>query len=166
MAAYAEVSGYTCDICTLICSTKFNLHRHMVEQHGILKLNDSSDNGQNEFECEICEKSYKYERNLNQHIKNSHTDVQKCQLLYNVCGSEFTVKSSLKVHMAEQHGIREFDGNILSKEIKTLSCTVCEMVFRKTSNLKAHELTHIERNKFECDQCGKQFTAKTSLNRH
>ena len=161
-----EVSGYTCDICTLICSTKFTLHRHMVEQHGILKLHDSSDNVQNEFECGICEKSYKYKRNLNEHIKNSHTDVQKSQLLCNVCGSEFTVKSSLKVHMAEQHGIREFDGNILSKEIKTLSCTVCEMVFRKTSNLKAHELTHIEHIKFECDQCGKQFTAKTSLNRH
>ena len=159
-----EESGHICDVCNLACSTKFNLHRHMVEQHGSFQMDGTSSTVQQDFSCQLCEKSFKYERNLNEHMKNIHT--QKATFPCEVCGYEFSVKSTLKVHMRAQHGITESNSNILHKEMKDFTCNYCGMVFQKSSNLKAHELTHINQEKFTCDQCGKQFTVKTSLIRH
>ena len=159
-----EENGHICEICNLACSNKFTLHRHMIEQHGSFQMDNTSSILQQDFPCQLCEKSYKYERNLKEHVKNSHT--QKSSFRCEVCSCEFSVKSSLKVHMAAQHGITEFGSHILHKETKTFRCNTCGMVFRKSSNLKAHERTHMNSDKFTCDQCGKQFTVKTSLNRH
>ena len=43
---------------------------------------------------------------------------------------------------------------------------VCESVFKRKENPKAHEKTHLDGSKFTCDKCGKQFTVKSSLVRH
>ena len=162
---------HVCCVCGLVCSTKFNLRRHILEQddcfqNTIDKFSKSSVEAKKEFACTLCENSYKQERNLDEHIKKNHGSSDNSKFPCKVCGYKFTFDYNLKVHMTEQHGITEFDDCVISKEAKMFACPICGVVFQRNSNLKAHELTHTNQEKFKCDMCGKQFTAKTSLNRH
>ena len=166
-----ESIDHVCDICNLVCSTKFTLHRHMVEQHNCFQnksdmITNTFEEAKKEFVCPHCARSYKHERNLNEHIKESHGSTEKSKFPCQVCGYKFSSKFNRKVHMNEQHGITQFDDCVISKEAKTFSCSICNMVFQRKSNLKAHELTHTNQEKFICDECGKQFTSQTILNRH
>ena len=60
--------------------------------------------------------------------------------------------------MEELHNVTHFGNSIHFEEAQTFDCVVCESVFKRKENLKAHEKTHIDGNKFSCDKCEKQFT--------
>ena len=125
----------------------------MFEQHDIFQGENVSQRTTNEpFVCLVCAKSFKYQRNLDTHISITHTAT--------------TTTYKLKRHMAELHNVTQFGNSIYSEEAKTFNCMVCESVFKRKENLKAHEKTHLDGSKFTCDKCGKQFTVKSSLVRH
>ena len=46
--------------------------------------------------------------------------------------------------MAEIHNVTQFGNSIHFEESKTFDCVVCESVFKRKENLKAHEKTHLE----------------------
>ena len=154
-----------CELCGGDFSSKFNLHRHMVEQHNTFqKGDDQAMNSENEFACVLCDKTFKYKRNLDAHIQshNSQGREYKC----NICDDNFTASSSLKRHLLDQHKIGESEESIYPEKLNVFICQVCDSVFHRKDHLKAHDMTHIERTKFTCDQCGKQFTVMSSLTRH
>ena len=154
-----------CEVCHEKCSTIYNLHRHMLEQHNSFHAeNWGRSQAIEPFECVLCAKSFKYQRNLDTHINITHTgnDKPQCQICDETFGTNFT----LKRHLTEQHDITQFGSSIHSDEIKIFKCKVCDSVFKRKGNLKAHEMTHIDDTKFTFDLCGKQFSVKTSLARH
>ena len=58
-----------CDICEQKFATKFNLHRHLLEQHNSLLENmpdteNMTEESENKFICEVCKKSFNYLCNL------------------------------------------------------------------------------------------------------
>ena len=144
------------------CSTIYNLLRHMLEQHDSFQGENVSQRTTNEpFVCLVCAKSFKYQRNLDTHISLTHTNKHENQC--QICDQNFATTYKLKRHMAELHNVTQFGNSIYSEEAKTFNCMVCESVFKRKENLKAHEKTHLDGSKFTCDKCGKQFTVKSSL---
>ena len=110
------------------------------------------------YKCTYCSKAFKYERNLDRHIKSIHTKETKRHR--EKCGQTFGIHFNLKTHLKEQHEIIEFDKSIHPEEVNVLICKVCDANEAQTS--KFMNLT----DKFTCDKCVKQFSVKTSLVRH
>ena len=98
------------------------------------------------------------------HIKSLHTMESERQCA--ICGQKFRSGFNLKTHMKEQHNVTKFEGSIHSEQAFCYTCKICDAVFKRKTNLKVHELTHMSIDKFTCDQCGKQYSVKTSLVRH
>ena len=63
----------------------------------------------------------------------------------------------------EQHNITQFGNSIHPEEVKVFTCLVCATVFKRKQHLKEHEMTRMDSDQCTCDQCGKQFSVKTSL---
>ncbi|QLQ81896.1 hypothetical protein HG537_0G01500 [Torulaspora globosa] len=53
-----------------------------------------------------------------------------------------------------------------SAEEKKYSCAKCKLEFRRTSDLRRHERTHLPVLPNICPQCGKGFARKDALKRH
>lgn len=53
-----------------------------------------------------------------------------------------------------------------SSEDKKYSCAKCKLEFRRTSDLRRHERTHLPVLPNICPQCGKGFARKDALKRH
>ena len=161
-----EVEVPECDVCDEKFSTIYNLHRHMQEQHNSFQGEKVSTKptANEQFVCEVCFKPFNYKRNLNMHICISHTGMN--ELKCPVCEQKFGTRSNLKRHLMEQHKITQFDSSIHPDEVKVFTCMVCDSVFKRKQHLKEHEMTHVDSEKFTCDQCGKQFSVKSSLVRH
>ena len=49
---------------------------------------------------------------------------------------------------------------------KKFKCQTCDKVFRIKTQLKKHQLSHINENPFSCDTCGKHFKGKQGMERH
>ena len=93
-----------------------------------------------------------------QHPYQYHTHTEKHEQQCQICDHNFATKPKLKRHMAELHNVTHFGNSIHFEEAQTFNCVVCESVFKRKENLKAHKKTHIDGNKFSCDKCEKQFT--------
>lgn len=72
-----------------------------------------------------------------------------------VCGREFALKSSLKVHELSH-----------SQADKPHVCTICGKQFTFQTSLKIHILGHAPKMPFECKTCGENFPLKKTLKKH
>ena len=71
-----------------------------------------------------------------------------------ICGEQFTQKSSLTYHMRIHQDSRPF------------SCTICDMKFKREGDLTRHRIKHQGIKPFSCTVCSKQFTRKDNLRVH
>lgn len=58
------------------------------------------------------------------------------------------------------------EGDRSSSDEKKYSCSKCKLEFRRTSDLRRHERTHLPVLPNICSQCGKGFARKDALKRH
>ena len=163
-----NVSEQVCELCTIKCSSKFNLNRHMVEQHDAMQESNpliEKEIQDNAYSCEECNLSFKYLRNLNMHHSTVHGQQETYKCL--VCKKDIKTKFTLKRHLEEQHKVYDLENPIQSKESVEFVCDICEISFKRKEHLVSHMKTHKDtQNKYTCSDCGKQFTTKFSLNRH
>jgi hypothetical protein len=162
-----DVPEQVCEVCEIKCSSKYNLSRHMFEQHEVIQGDamEMESNAQEHLQCELCNKHFRYQRNLRSHVNSFHDeeDSYKCGL----CSSQIKSRQNLKRHLEEQHEVFDLENPIHRKEVNDFVCEMCKMRFKRKGNLAAHMKVHSSsEDKFICTDCGKQFTTKFNFNRH
>ncbi|XP_054457695.1 putative transcription factor Ovo-like 1a [Anoplopoma fimbria] len=102
------------------------------------------------YVCQVCEKTFSYQRMLNRHLK-CHNDTKRH--LCTFCGKGFNDTFDLKRHVRTHTGVRPY------------KCTLCEKAFTQRCSLeshmkKIHSVTQKyaykeRRNKlYVCEECG------------
>lgn len=81
-------------------------------------------------------------------------------------GSTASVRNKRKLGSEGLQNETRADGEKSSSDEKKYSCSKCKLEFRRTSDLRRHERTHLPVLPNICSQCGKGFARKDALKRH
>lgn len=114
------------------------------------------------FFCQVCQKTFQYQRMLNRHIK-CHNETKRH--LCNFCSKGFNDTFDLKRHVRTHTGVRPY------------KCTLCEKAFTQRCSLESHmkkihgitlKYAYKERrNKlYVCEECGHTAGAQDELLAH
>ncbi|KAJ8289788.1 hypothetical protein GJAV_G00005350 [Gymnothorax javanicus] len=140
--------------------------------------------GEGEYKCRFCTKSFMKARNLRRHIL-THTEVKpyRCKS----CESCFSRYDHLKLHQNRCKGKRQrlevrifklnledlrkhWEKNAVSaeeKEGKIAECNSCGKSFTSKINLARHvALRHTTVKPFACDNCSTSFSQENTLKKH
>ncbi|XP_026208758.1 putative transcription factor Ovo-like 1a [Anabas testudineus] len=112
-----------------------------------------------EYVCQVCQKTFHYQRMLNRHVK-CHNETKRH--LCNFCGKGFNDTFDLKRHVRTHTGVRPY------------KCTLCDKAFTQRCSLeshmkKIHSITlkyayKERRNKlYVCEECGHTAGAQDEL---
>ena len=105
-------------------------------------------------ECDICQKSFKTERELKHHIKSWHTESKGDRYQCDQCDISYTSNSSLTKHKQSKHlGIR-------------YTCDNCGKSHKRQTELNEHIRVCQEGVEHKCPICHKVYTAKKILVTH
>ena len=137
--------NYKCEICQKTMTSKFNLQKHMLEQHNDERFAN--------VPCKICDKKFICESHMTHHVRKVHEQAKdyKCDR----CGKEYERKGQRDNHYKRVHqGIKEFQ------------CETCEKRFSIRQDLQVHqESFHEPWSYYKCF-CGNEFSAKKNIQNH
>lgn len=137
-----ENGRFVCHICQGTYKSRDNLSRHIVKH--ISERN---------FKCELCPREFYFQRDLNGHVKQQHSEKrQKFQC--DECLCKFTTSSALKKHL------------LTHKAEKSFNCDQCNQKFKSKGTLQNHYRIHSGIRPYICTKCSKAFTQKIVLQRH
>ncbi|KAF3691768.1 Zinc finger protein 208 Zinc finger protein 91-like [Channa argus] len=139
--------------------------------------------GENEYKCKFCTKTFIKSRNLRHHIL-THNEVKpyRCK----ACDSCFSRYDHLKVHQTRCKGKKQrlevcipkisLDdvgkgwqikfGNEPAKKQESFECKVCLRSFPTQSRLSRHVTMFHVTKLFKCARCGSSFAHEKSLKKH
>ena len=146
---------HACKLCDAKFATLAPLQRHNFQHHGAEKP----------FKCEECGKGFISRPELANHLRtHSGEKPFDCEK----CGQHFASPSGLRAHKVK-HEIEE--GTISPEKLqriedKRMDCEVCGKPFYNQSNYDRHMKGHKGIKEFQCNQCGKAYTSKRSLEQH
>ena len=150
--------GYVCKNCDDLFQSKAALeyHEHVKHKEEI-----------ESFSCTDCTESFKTMHSVNVHKRSVHN---RRDFYCRKCSFKFKLHSHLLRHYRTVHDfdMKKFTNSEISAEQTIYSCTVCDFTTSYKQNLAIHmKSKHSDlKNDFHCDQCGSNFTVKTSLTRH
>ena len=129
-----------------------HVEKNNTEMHGV-DIYVNSDNSKTEFQCCVCNKTFKCKEYLEQH-KKIHTSekMYKCDL----CDMAFTCANYLTGHRNKVHNVK----NVLFK------CNICDKIYKNKSGLKLHQYSHRDDRPFVCKVCGAGYKYALSLKEH
>ncbi|CAG9538097.1 unnamed protein product [Cercopithifilaria johnstoni] len=132
MRIHTGEKNYMCKVCDKQFGYASNLKCHMT-------IHTSKRN----YTCKLCDKQFGQANRLKRHMAAIHTAEKNYTCM--LCDKRFGHASSLKRHMR------------IHASGKNYVCKVCNKTFNQQKTFKQHKLTH-ENVRFECEQCGKNFT--------
>ena len=100
----------------------------------------------NEHLCDVCGKKFTIRKKLTDHINKAHKKAVPCSQ----CGKLFTTKYGQKRHLQEVH----------IQQIPQLNCVTCARLFKRTENLKAHQLIFHKRKRADDENENKEEQRK------
>ncbi|XP_041968589.1 zinc finger protein 254-like isoform X2 [Aricia agestis] len=134
------------------------------------------------YKCTKCEKQYKYEDSLRQHLMAKHYNIlKKPKHTCDICKQEFVTHVQFTVHKHEEHNIddrfkcnacpkifnserqliRHRDGfHMLGEKYK---CNSCDYVCYYSEALTRHKVKHKTAKDHRCKFCGKSFLRRTTM---
>ena len=101
--------------------------------------------------CDICGKSFHYQRYLMNHKRRLHVEGKAHQCTD--CGKMFRLKQTLQEHM-EIHNKKDY------------ICAECGKHFTHYRSYRRHIKAHKETEPFPCPKCGKRYKNKKSAEPH
>ena len=114
-----------------------------------LKVSDKKINGRLK-NCEICDRSFKSQRNLNNHIAAVHE--LKKPLECKICNKKFARKEKINQHVFTVH-----------EKLKLFQCSVCDHKTSSKGNMKSHinsrhegldiEIIYLGDKNYKCFRC-------------
>ena len=140
---FKVVRTFGCSKCNLSFDNEPELKSHWKATHAT---------GTHEHECTDCHRTFAHASSLNYHIDTTHrSTVFECS----ICGRTFRGKQLLTRHISVVHS-----------NARPYSCDTCDMKFKSSTNLKAHQTSHTGEKRYPCELCEKKFSYKTSLVQH
>lgn len=150
-----------CNLCNKLYSSRGRFKRHLESCGKKLKYNVSKNGNEVStaeiviLKCNFCPRIFKQKKFLNYHVKTAHSIeplIHKCE----ICGQILRNRNILMYHKLTKHGERKF------------VCDICDKKFFTSNCLKAHIMSHAERNIAQCvcPICGKTFHYKGGLFYH
>ena len=112
-----------------------------------LSSSPCSSEGSKLYQCDMCDRSFKYMASLRKHRKTRHAKY-RCE----TCNEGFNVVALLEKHI-RIHGDR-------------FVCLWCTSSFSTLLSLKKHKKTHADNQPFQCKHCGEGFSMRRYLRRH
>jgi len=162
---------FACEICGKRFRHKNSIPSHIRNRHTgkfICGFKDAVGlRGTNKSQLKECTLRFESEELLEEHREKHRTQAErkkesKANLTCEICDKTFTNRISLKGHMFEHTGEKQF------------SCTLCGAKFRTFGQLYYHKkLPNCQAQKteekvaeFECETCGKGFISQSGYNNH
>ena len=170
---------HSCGICDATFTTNGNRDRHIRTVH----------QGERRFKCNLCNKSYTSNQDLNVHIQGhfserihrptKHKKIYKCD----ICTTTFTTSGYRNIHIRTLHQGQRFNCKLCNKSY-TLNHNLalhikqthlgegfkchqqCSKSFRTKMELSLHLLSHTSEKPHKCDTCNATFKYKQALQRH
>ncbi|XP_021961380.1 zinc finger protein OZF [Folsomia candida] len=148
----------------LICNQKF-AHKTDMTRHLFVHMS-----GEERAEvrqgwrhgCYFCSKRFKAPSKLSRHLL-VHT-TEKVGGRCHTCRKSFTSKDSLTNHRFSH--LSEDEKAALVKQGTGRECLFCKKKFPDNRTYRSHLASHTKEKPFPCDQCEKQYSARSSLNLH
>ena len=75
--------------------------------------------------------------------------------MYRDCEKEYRSRQNLKRHINISHLLK-----------KQSTCSLCQKVFKNSTNLKEHYLIHTDSKPYKCEVCGMSFRHKAKFGTH
>ena len=160
---------YQCDKCPYV-GKKDLLREHKRRLHSI------------KFNCDQCDKSFGYNKDLNRHKRNVHC-VAEYQCME--CKKFFKTQRSLNVHgqvhqenkeafacqVCDKHYSTKYvlDNHVKSEHMgmkKSFMCPICGKSFTQKTSYRQHANVHAGIRPYVCDVCGKSFSYENALKAH
>uniref|UniRef100_A0A182Y7C2 C2H2-type domain-containing protein n=1 Tax=Anopheles stephensi TaxID=30069 RepID=A0A182Y7C2_ANOST len=155
-----------CEICSVPLGSFGSLQNHYRDEHqtnGYVRccdkqyfirscLVDHIGAHLGSIRCEICQKSYKTKRYLQQHMTESHSSAEARPFKCTECHKSYSKEHLLRAHM--QRHIKQ-------------QCNICQKMLSNQNSLKVHiaQVHSGDANQI-CDTCGKVFRTKPAMERH
>ncbi|XP_063043042.1 putative transcription factor Ovo-like 1a [Engraulis encrasicolus] len=125
-------------------------------------VTNSGTTAQPNYVCQVCQKTFQYQRMLNRHLK-CHNDTKRH--LCTFCGKGFNDTFDLKRHVRTHTGVRPY------------KCNLCEKAFTQRCSLESHmkkihgvtqQYAYKERRSklYVCEECGHTAPSQDALITH
>ena len=136
-----EKSLFTCNICGVKRTNKFNLKIHVMK-HNIAEKT---------IKCEVCDKYFYTDHERRHHSRIHNKDRYMCSQ----CDYTSVSRDNLKRHLKSVHS-----------DERNFTCGTCGLTFKALNDLRRHEIIHTGIRNYECEICGKKFKTLTHLYTH
>ena len=160
---------FQCPLCEKEFSSEEKLSHHSSEVHNLSYIKGSSPTpegskfqepeiiGNKEFRCGVCNESFIAKSELSFHIQNHHPE-EVATIRCNICQIKFSSERDLNGHLVKLH------------KPTYNTCYLCPSYFTRSEKYILHmykdHFTAVEKEWFQCSDCGIYFLDKKHLSRH